>query len=167
MTKTSKKDRKQERKNEAYGKVKGKLGWQTVHRAPHKDLKVKKGVDGLGVFATAPIKKGAFLMEYWGEIISEEEGDRRGGRYLFELEGNRMIDGKGRENTARYINHSCSPNAEPEEDEKASRVMVYAKRDIMPGEEIGYDYGKEYWDEHIKPKGCRCGCGGKGPKKFR
>ena len=26
----------------------------------------------------------------------------------------------------------------------------------MLGEEITYDYGKEYFDEYIKPKGCRC-----------
>ena len=26
----------------------------------------------------------------------------------------------------------------------------------MTGEEIVYDYGKEFFDEYIKPKGCRC-----------
>ena len=26
----------------------------------------------------------------------------------------------------------------------------------MLGKEVTYDYGKEYWNEYIKPKGCLC-----------
>lgn len=134
-------------------------------RAPHTRLAVRRGVSGLGLFATADIPKGTFLIEYWGEIISNEEADRRGGKYLFELEGDSTIDGSTRRNIARYVNHSCTPNAEPEEDE--GRVFISARRAIKAGEEIGYDYGKSYWDEHIKPHGCRCGCGGKGRARWR
>jgi SET domain-containing protein len=130
-------------------------------------VKVRRGVHGLGVFATGPIRKGELIAEYWGEVITEDEANRRGGKYLFELEKKMVIDGKTRANLARYVNHSCTPNAEPEEDEEEQRVFILAKRDIKEGEEIGYDYGKEYWEEHIKPIGCRCGCGGKGPKKWR
>jgi SET domain-containing protein len=35
-------------------------------------------------------------------------------------------------------------------------VLIYTKRAIKEGEELGYDYGKEFWNEYIKPKGCRC-----------
>jgi len=137
-----------------------------MKRQLHKNIKVKRGAHGLGLFAAGPIKKAAVIAEYWGEIITEEEADRRGGKYLFELDKKMAIDGKSRKNVARYINHSCSPNCEPEEDEKR-RVFIIAKRDIKPGEEFGYNYGREYWDAHIKPIGCRCGCGGKGPKRWR
>jgi SET domain-containing protein len=138
-----------------------------MKRLVNKYVKVKRGAHGLGLFATGPIKKAAMVVEYWGKIITEEEADCRGGKYLFELGKHMAIDGKSRKNVARYINHSCSPNCEPLEDEKQQRVFIVARRNIKPGEEFGYNYGKEYWDEHIGPIGCRCGCGGKGPKRWR
>lgn len=117
--------------------------------------KVKRGIAGLGLFATAPYKRGDFIIEYTGEKITEEEANRRGGKYLFEINDKWTIDGKGRRHTARYINHSCTPNAEAELDEEAERVFIYAKKKIQPGEEITYDYGKEYVKEYIAD-GCRC-----------
>lgn len=117
---------------------------------------VKRSIAGLGLFATKPFKKGDFIIEYTGERITEAEANRRGGKYLFTLNESWTIDGKDRSNTARYVNHSCAPNAEAELDEEELRVRIYAKKKILPGEEILYDYGKEYWDEHIKPYGCRC-----------
>ena len=31
-----------------------------------------------------------------------------------------------------------------------------AKKAIKEGEELNYDYDTEFFDEYIKPKGCRC-----------
>jgi SET domain-containing protein len=138
-----------------------------MKRVSHKNIKVKRVPYGLGLFATGPIRKGEIVGEYWGEIITEEEANRRGGKYLFELEHGMAIDGKMRENIARYINHSCAPNCEPEEDVKARRVFIRARRNIQEGEELGYNYGKEYWEAHIKPRKCRCGCRGRGPARWR
>ena len=44
----------------------------------------------------------------------------------------------------RYANHACKPNAES----VLIRGKVYLKaiRRILPGEEITYDYGREYVD---------------------
>lgn len=117
---------------------------------------VKRSIAGLGLFATTTYKRGDFIIEYTGERISTDEANRRGGKYLFTVTDEITIDGKGRENTARYINHSCTPNAEAERDEDELIIRILAKRRINPGEEIFYDYGKEYWDDHIKPYGCRC-----------
>ena len=127
-----------------------------MNMTPKKNLAVRRSRAGLGLFALAPIRKGDCIIEYTGEKITSDEADQRGGKYLFTLTKDWVIDGKGRKNLARYINHSCRPNAEAEVDEDKMKVFIYAKRDIAAGEEITYHYGKEYWDEHIKPHGCRC-----------
>lgn len=138
-----------------------------MKRRVHNNVKVKRGAHGLGLFATGPVNKGEVVAEYWGEIVTEEEMIRSRGKYFFELEDEMAINGKSRANMGRYINHSCSPNCEPHENEKQQRIFIVAKRKIREGEEFGYDYGRAYWEEHIKPIGCRCGCGGKGPKRWR
>jgi SET domain-containing protein len=119
------------------------------------ELKIKKGINGLGLFTTVPMKKADCIIEYVGDILTtEDDVNERGGQYLFEVSKKKTIDGSSRSNTARYINHSCRPNCEVEIIK--GRVFIYAKRGIKEGEELLYDYGKEFWNEYIKPKGCRC-----------
>jgi SET domain-containing protein len=127
---------------------------QPFPRPQHPNLAVRRGLSGLGLFATGPIKKGAFVIEYWGEVVSEDEANRRGGKYLFELDHDKAIDGTTRKNTARYMNHSCRPNCES--DTVGTRVYITALRAIREGEELTYDYGKEYWNDHMGPDRCRC-----------
>lgn len=117
-------------------------------------MRVKRSRAGLGLFTERDIKKGEFVVEYTGEVITRAEANRRGGKYLFETSANRVIDGKGRGNIARYINHSCRPNCEV--DIRRGRILIFAKRNIKAGEELSYDYGKEYFEDHIAPVGCRC-----------
>lgn len=119
-------------------------------------VQVKRSSAGLGLFANQKIKKGELVIEYTGETISAAEANRRGGKYLFELNENWTIDGKDRQNIARYINHSCKPNCYPELDKKAERVFIYAKKQLTPGEELTYNYGKDYFNIMIKPLGCKC-----------
>jgi len=119
-----------------------------------KKVKVRRSSAGLGLFADEEIKRGDFVIEYTGEIISREEANERGGKYLFEISSRRVVDGSTRENTARYINHSCRPNCET--DVVGSHILVNAKRAIKPGDELSYDYGKEYVDDYIKTYGCKC-----------
>lgn len=117
---------------------------------------VKRGTHGLGLFSNVTFKKGDLVTEYTGEKITTDEANRRGGQYLFEINDDWVVDGKGRDHKARYINHSCAPNCYPEIDEKEEHIFIYAKRAIKEGEELTYDYGKEFWNTHIKPKNCRC-----------
>ncbi len=121
---------------------------------PSPKLVRKKSKTGLGLYAGEAIKKNAFIITYTGEKLTAAQADERGGQYLFELNNRWTLDGRGRQHTARYINHSCRPNAEAEV--KGHQVFITAKRAIKPGEEITYDYGKEFWKEYIKPKGCKC-----------
>ncbi|MEX1027311.1 MAG: SET domain-containing protein-lysine N-methyltransferase [Candidatus Paceibacterota bacterium] len=126
------------------------MGRRHIPAAVH----VQRSRAGLGLFAEETIEKGQFVIEYTGELISNDEADRRGNKYLFELNSKWTIDGSARSNTARYINHSCRPNCET--DVIRRRVKIFAKRRIKPGEELTYDYGKAYVDEYIKPNGCKC-----------
>lgn len=119
-------------------------------------VKVKRSSAGLGLFAEEAIGKEQVVIEYTGERITEEEANRRGGRYLFEVTDTLVIDGKGRENIARYINHACKPNCEAEHNEEEDRIFIRASKHIKPGEEITYHYGKEYMKQIIGPEGCKC-----------
>ena len=123
---------------------------------PQTKFAIKRGTHGLGLFSNAAFKKGDLVTEYTGETVSTAEANRRGGQYLFEINEHYVVDGKDRKNESRYINHSCRPNCYPEIDEKEEHILIYAKRAIKPGEELTYDYGKEFWDTHVKSKGCRC-----------
>lgn len=117
-------------------------------------LVVKKSHSGLGLFTTVPIKKGTFIIEYVGPLLTDEQVQKKGGKYLFALGKKWTIDGTNRKNIARYINHSCvQVNCEPIQ--YAQRIKIKAIRNIKAGEELHYNYGKEYFDEFIG-KLCRC-----------
>jgi SET domain-containing protein len=128
-----------------------------------KRLRVGRSATGLGLFATMPIRKGEFIVEYTGRRITTAEADRRearGARYMYEVNSRWTVDGSSRRNIARYANHSCRPNAES--DVVKGKVILRAIKAIEPGAEITYDYGREYFDLIIKPMGCRCAhCGRK------
>ncbi|MFA5072170.1 MAG: SET domain-containing protein-lysine N-methyltransferase [Candidatus Paceibacterota bacterium] len=115
---------------------------------------VKKSSAGLGLYAKTPLKGGEFIIEYTGKLLTAKEADKKGGKYLFEINSKWTIDGSERSNVARYINHSCCPNCEAYIIGK--RIKIKAIKNIETGEELSYDYGKEYFDEYIKPFGCKC-----------
>ena len=117
-------------------------------------LRIKRSRTGLGLFAEETIPKGVCVIEYTGRPVSKEEQERNQGKYFFWTGRGTMIDGNSKENTARYINHSCAPNCEV--DLYRHRIYIFARKNIKSGEELNYDYGTEYFDMHIKPKGCLC-----------
>jgi hypothetical protein len=124
-------------------------------------------IQGRGAFATRSIRKGARIIEYIGERISQEEADeryddsamRRHHTFLFNIDEDTVIDAAREGNDARFINHSCEPNCQAFQE--GDRIFIYAKRDIQPGEELSYDYGYERTEdmgpEEEKLYVCRCG----------
>jgi uncharacterized protein len=117
-------------------------------------FKVKRSATGLGLFATKRIPKGKKIVEYIGPRVPNEIVDQSNGKYFFGVTKKWSIDGSSRDNMARYANHSCAPNAEAFI--SRSRVWIWSRKTIQPGEEIVYDYGKEYFDGIIKDIGCKC-----------
>ena len=124
-------------------------------------------IHGRGVFALKAISKGTRIIEYKGTLITDKEADRRYSRMhensphtmLFSLDGGWVIDATRRGNSARWINHSCSPNCEIEEEGR--RVFIDAGRDIRAGEELTYDYNLQIGEKHTKKAqrehACFCG----------
>ena len=124
-------------------------------------------IHGKGVYARKDIPKGTKVIEYVGRKVTKEEADNisdrdleayaedrdKGAVYLFELNDDYDLDGNVEWNTARLINHSCSPNCETEGDDE--HVWIVTIRDIKEGEEITYNYGYDIdeYDEHP----CYCG----------
>jgi hypothetical protein len=121
---------------------------------PRFEVKESPGT-GWGLFAREDIGEGAFILEYTGTKVSTKIADVSGSKYLFELDDDWTIDGVGQENHARWINHACVPNVEAEIEN--DKILICALRDIFEGEELTIDYGEEYFDEYIKPFGCKCG----------
>ena len=112
------------------------------------DLRIGRSKTGLGLYAEAEIPKGACIIEYTGLEITKEQEEKSNSKYLFEIHSRKTIDGAPRWNTARYINHSCRPNCEP--NIYKGRVYIHARRRIKPGEELNYDYGKNYFNQFLK-----------------
>ena len=122
-----------------------------------RSFRIGRAFTGLGLFATKPIKKASFIVAYRGRRISYDEATRREARgacYLFDLNKRWTIDGSPRWNVARYINHSCRPNAEARG--RKGGIGIIAIRHIEPGEEITYHYGKEYHKCFVESGGCKC-----------
>jgi SET domain-containing protein len=112
-------------------------------------------IHAAGCYTTSFIPNGAKVVEYTGPRISKDQADEwyqdSPTTYLFGIgDGSTVIDGHG---TAMFINHSCDPNCET--DEEAGRVWIKAIRDIAPGEELVYDYNLYDGDE--SPATCNCG----------
>ena len=135
----------------------------------NKPYRVGRSPTGLGLFATKPIRKGTRIIRYFGPLLDSriQEQDAIENKYLFELNGRWTIDGSVRKNVARYINHSCRPNAESDVQPRNRKVYIRAIKNIEPGEEINYDYGTDYFKAYLKPIGCRCAACEKKRRKLR
>jgi SET domain-containing protein len=120
-------------------------------------FRIGRSKTGLGLFATKFIKKRTRIVEYKGRKLPNEEAERleaKGARYMYELNKHYTLDGSSRRNVARYANHSCRPNSESLI--YRGRVFIKSVRNIKPGDEITYHYGKDYYDIYIGKRRCRC-----------
>ena len=109
---------------------------------------------GKGLFTTGLIPKGSFITEYIGKITTWKDADHDDGNnaYIYYVNRNHVIDGKGSTALAQYANDGSGfkkikglkNNSEYQVHKK--KVYIVAKKDIQPGEEIFVAYGKDYWD---------------------
>jgi len=124
-------------------------------------------IHGSGIFAASAIPRGARIIEYLGERVSHAEADRRYEKrpvsdahtFLFIVDDKTVVDAGAGGNEARFINHSCKPNCETEV--TRGRIWVRARRRIVPGEELSYDYciGRDADDPPDIDAIFKCRCG--------
>lgn len=127
---------------------------------------LRSTIEGWGVYAKQYIKKGEIIIEYVGEVIDDALADLREayynskniGCYMFRIpDSSLIVDATMRGSIARFINHSCTPNAKTDaiKYHDIPKIVIYAIKDILPGEEIAYDYMFAEGEGELVP--CYCG----------
>ena len=105
---------------------------------------------GLGLFSKVHIMIEETIGYYTGEIITWDElhaGRFSGSDYIMALTNKLLIVGEGpKANYTRYINHSSNPNAFLIVSTRWKTARFEAIREILPGQEVFFNYGEEYWE---------------------
>ena len=142
------------------------LQLHNIHRRDHNpvfseweescNLSIKKSpLHGLGCFAAVRLLKGSRIAEYTGERITRKEAMRRmrrfSGNRISELGADCYIDGNVDGNQTQYINHSCDPNSDVVV--MGGALIIFALREISPGEEITVDYLNSFDQDQ---SACQC-----------
>lgn len=119
---------------------------------------LRSHIHGWGLFTKLEIARDQPIVEYMGEIIQQPVADIRekayevsgeGSCYMFRLDMQRIVDATKTGCLARFMNHSCQPNAYAKivwvdtDFGQDKKIVVFANREIAAGEEI--TYGKSGW----------------------
>ncbi|KAJ2005741.1 hypothetical protein H4R26_001784 [Coemansia thaxteri] len=131
---------------------------------------------GWGVVTKQKLKRGTFVAEYVGEVISNDEGNQRGHKdmaqgmsYMFDLDSeftgevaDFTIDAKTHGNISAFFNHSCDPNMKAcsvyieHRDPRLHHLAFFATRNVMAGEELAFDYSPSREEGKLTTT-CHCG----------
>ncbi|TNM93143.1 hypothetical protein fugu_018545 [Takifugu bimaculatus] len=121
---------------------------------------------GWGIRTKEPLRAGQFIIEYLGEVVSEQEFRSRmmeqyfshSGNYCLNLDSGMVIDSYRMGNEARFINHSCEPNCEMQKwsVNGVYRIGLFALGEIPSGTELTYDYNFHSFNTE-EQQACMCG----------
>ena len=110
------------------------------------------------MFADQKILPNGFCMEFAGVVRARSQTILDENlycmRFPLSLPWNRKftIDAKEKGNFSRFINHSDFPNLElrPVIYQGMVRMLLIAIKTIEKGDQLTFDYGKEYWKKIAK-----------------
>ena len=135
----------------------------------------RSSIHGWGLFVREPIYKGEMLVEYQGWLIRNSLNESMlrkytrnnvfgatDGSYIFRIDDDTQVDATMAGNIARFMNHSCVPNAysrivEVGKGAGDKHIVIFAARDLQVGEELQYDYQFALGGDKIE---CHCGADG-------
>ncbi|XP_037656530.1 histone-lysine N-methyltransferase SETMAR [Choloepus didactylus] len=160
---------------------------RVVQRGLQLQLQVfKTDKKGWGLRTLEFIPRGKFVCEYAGEVLGFSEVQRRiqlqtihDSNYIIAIREHvyngqvmeTFVDPTYRGNIGRFLNHSCEPNLlmiPVRIDSMVPKLALFAARDILPKEELSYDYSgrflnltdsedRERLDKEKLRKPCYCG----------
>lgn len=124
---------------------------------------------GYGLTTTRSYSPNELIIEYCGDVISHTEMKRRSEAnntnntsnknnfYILKLGTDCLIDSRLRSTAARFVNHSCSPNAEIQRwhVNGIPHFGLFAMESISTGIELTCNYGDWFYD--TKLQSCYCG----------
>ncbi|KAI6660943.1 Histone-lysine N-methyltransferase 2B isoform X1 [Oopsacas minuta] len=123
---------------------------QMIKNLPNTVRVFPSKIQGLGIYALRDIDPGDMIIEYTGLVIrpfmcdiKEALYESKGiGCYMFKIDQNQVVDGTMSGNASRFINHSCQPNCASKIViiELKKKILIFAQRKILMGEELTYDY---------------------------
>ncbi|XP_045712465.1 histone-lysine N-methyltransferase SETMAR [Phyllostomus hastatus] len=143
---------------------------------------------GWGLRTLESIPRGRFVCEYAGEVLGLVEARRRirlqtprDANYIIAVREHvcsgpvmeTFVDPARVGNVGRFLNHSCEPNllmVPVRVDSMVPRLALFAAKDILPEEELSYDYSGRFLnrmdgEDRGRPadgklrKPCYCGSG--------
>ena len=104
-----------------------------------------------GLFAGQDFSTGTYICEYLGELISEDEGERRGQladiwecNYLYNVQINQDIDARQIGSWMKLVNNSFKQMVNCQAriiTDRFNKIVLVAIRPIAEGEELFFDYG--------------------------
>ena len=102
---------------------------------------------------------GACLCPFPAEVVRSRSRREAAARccYAFIVDGVEIVDASEKGGPARFINHSCEPNAGIKED-----VYLVAMRDIKKDEGVAFDYSMITADDWV----LECACGTRSCRKL-
>jgi SET domain-containing protein len=121
----------------------------------------KSPIQGKGLFAIRPIKKGEIVAIKGGHIMDEEtlrKSSALSEVSFVQLAPGFYIGAKDRSEVKEnkiFVNHSCAPNVGFD-----GQVILVAMRDVEPGEELTFDWAMFTDESYIwKDYQIECNCG--------
>lgn len=108
---------------------------------------------GYGLFANRDISEGSFVGEYSGVVRRLYRKKPETNDYSFHYPSRfwswkyYVIDAQQQGNYMRYINHRDDPNLVPKclVDRGILHHVFFASKKIHKGDQLTFDYGKDYW----------------------